>query len=127
MLWFGKRNQKEIWEEDNDEPFGDIEAAQKIRSICNLAAGSAEKLAGFAERPSAKKKKYEAGRYDGAKKRALELAGKMSDDLLRDTAVRQIVNLCVTANDLKTASVLIGAIQTEKIRQEVLDQHPALR
>ena len=65
--------------------------------------------------------------YDSAKKRALELAKHISDDLLRDAAVRQIVNLCMSANDVETAAVLIGAIQTEKIRAEMLNEHPSLR
>ena len=52
---------------------------------------------------------------------------QISDELLRDTAVRQIVNLCMHANDLETAIVLIDAIQTKKIREEMLNEHPSLR
>src|ERR1700710_1050604 len=105
MSWFSRRKENEPWEDEDKAPVGDIETAQKIRDICGSAASSAEKLAGFVNRPSDKNKKYEAERYDGAKKRALELAKHISDELLRDTAVRQIVNLCMRANDVETATV----------------------
>lgn len=128
MPWFSRRKQKEIWEPEDDKvPSGDIETAHQIRDICSSAASSAEKLARLVNRPSDKNKKFEAARYDGAKKRALELAKQISDELLRDTAVRQIVNLCMRANDVETATVLIDAIQTEKIREEMLKEHPSLR
>ena len=57
----------------------------------------------------------------------MEIAIKISDDLLRDSAVRQIVSLCVKANDLRTARILFRAIQAVSIREDVLNDHPALR
>ena len=57
----------------------------------------------------------------------MEIAIKISDDLLRDSAVRQIVNLCVTGNDLKTARILFRAISAGSIREDVLNEHPLLR
>ena len=57
----------------------------------------------------------------------MEIAIKMSDDLLRDSSVRQIVSLCVTANDLRTARILFRAIQAVSIREDVLKDHPILR
>jgi hypothetical protein len=57
----------------------------------------------------------------------MEIAIKISDDLLRDAAVRQIVELCLKANDAKTARPLFRAIQAVSIRQEVLNEHPVLR
>ena len=128
MLWFGKRRHKEIWEGPAEHfPAGDIETAHRIRDICHAAASSSEKLAGLVNRPNNKIKQHETARYEGAKKRALELTKQISDDLLRDTAVRQVMNLCMRANDVETAAVLIEAIQTEKIREEVLNEHPSLR
>jgi hypothetical protein len=35
--------------------------------------------------------------------------------------------LCVKANELKTAAVLCRAIQAESIKDDVLNEHPALR
>ena len=45
---------------------------------------------------------------------------------LVDSAVRQIVSLCVKANDLRTARILFRAIQAVSIREDVLNEHPTL-
>jgi hypothetical protein len=37
------------------------------------------------------------------------------------------VNLCVKADDLKTARILFRAVQAETIREDVLNEHPILR
>jgi hypothetical protein len=133
MWWFNKDKPKEIWDEDIQWPIGDIEAAHRIRDICRSAADSAEKVAGFAGRPDnkknrdSKKNKLEAERYERAAKVAMEVAMKISDDLLRDSSVRQIVSLCVRADDLRTARILFRAIQAASIREDVLNDHPMLR
>ena len=127
MWLFNKGKREEIWDEPIEWPIGDIEAAHKIRDICRSAADSAAKVGGFAGPPDGKKDKYEAERYERAAKAAMEIAIKISDDLLRDSAVRQIVNLCVTANDMKTARILFRAIQAVSMREEVLNDHPILR
>jgi hypothetical protein len=127
MRWFKRQSPTEIWDESIEGPIGDIEAAHKIREICRSAADSAEKVAGFAGQFDTPKKKYEAERYQRAAKRAMELAMKIADDLLRDSSVRQIVSLCLKANDLRTALILFRAIQAASIREEVLQEHPTLR
>jgi hypothetical protein len=127
MWWFSKGKRQEIWDEEIQWPIGDIEAAHKIRDICRSAADSAEKVAGLADRPDNKKNKYEADRYERAAKTAMEIAIKMSDDLLRDSSVRQIVSLCMKANDLKTSRILFRAIQSPSVREDVLNDHPMLR
>ena len=125
-MWrFGKSEHKEIWDEEIQWPVGDIEAAHRIREICRSAADSAGKTAGAAD--GSDKKKYETERYERAAKVAMEIALKICDDLLRDSSVRQIVNLCVTADDLKTARILFRAIQATSIREDVLNDHPMLR
>jgi hypothetical protein len=127
MWWFNKNKPKEIWDDEIEWPIGDIEAAQKIRNICRSAADSAEKIKGLAGSPVSKDDKCESDRYHRAAKAAMEIAIKMSDDLLRDSSVRQIVSLCVTANDLRTARILFRAIQAVSIREDVLKDHPILR
>jgi hypothetical protein len=127
MWWFKTDKRKEIWEEEIQWPIGDIEAAHKIRNICRSAADSAEKTGGLAGPVDSKQKKYEAERYERAAKTAMEIAIKISDDLVRDSSVRQIVSLCVTANDLRTARILFRAIQAVSIREDVLNDHPILR
>lgn len=121
-MWkFRRSERKDIWDEEIQWPVGDIEAAHRIREICRSATGSAEKAAGVAE------KNPETERYERAARTAMEIAMKIADDLLRDSSVRQIVSLCVTANDLKTARILLRAIGAVSIREDVLNDHPVLR
>jgi hypothetical protein len=40
--------------------------------------------------------------------------------------VRQIIDLCLTADDTRTARILFRAIQAPSIREEVLRDHPLL-
>jgi len=127
MWWFDKGKRKEIWEEDIQWPIGDIEAAHKIRDICRSALNSAETVGGPNRRGDGKNSKYDTDRYERAAKTAMEIAIKISDGLMRDSSVRQIVNLCLKANDLKTARILFRAIQSASIKQEALNEHPALR
>jgi hypothetical protein len=127
MWWFKRRKRAEIWDEEIQWPIGDIEAAQKIRGICRSAADSAEKVAGGADRPENKKTRNEVERYERASKAAMEIAIRMSDDLLRDASVRQIVGLCMKADDLRTARILFRAIHAVSIREDVLNDHPSLR
>ncbi len=127
MSWFSKGKRTEIWDEEIQWPIGDIEAAHKIREICRSAADSAEKVASFEGAADNTKNRQEFERYERAARVAMEIAIKIVDDLLRDSSVRQIVGLCVEANDLKTARILLRAIQAVSIREEVLNDHPMLR
>jgi hypothetical protein len=122
LRWFNKPKPKDIWEEPVAWPIGDLEAAHRIRDICRAAADSATKAAA----PDSKNRQDEFARYEGAARAAMETAMKISDDLLRDSAVRQIIGLCLTADDLRTARILFRAIQAPSIRDEVLRDHPAL-
>ena len=122
MRWFNKPKPKEIWEEPVAWPIGDIEAAHRIRDICRAAADSAAK----AGAPNAKDRQDEFQRFERAARAAMETAMKIGDDLLRDTAVRQIIDLCLTAEDIRTARILFRAIQAPAIRDEVLRDHPML-
>jgi hypothetical protein len=127
MWWFNKSKRPEIWDEEIQWPIGDIQAAQKIRDIYRSAADSAEKVAASAGRPENKKTKNEIERYERASKVAMEIAIKMSDDLLRDASVRQIVELCMKADDRRKARILFRAIHAVSIREDVLKDHPSLR
>jgi len=125
-MWrFNKGERKEVWDEEIQWPIGDIQAAHKIREICRSAADSAEKVAVTADRAGSKNN--DAERYESAAKAAMQIAIKISDDLMRDSAVRQIVNLCMKANDLRTARILFRAIQAVSMREDVLNDHPMLR
>ncbi len=134
MWWFRKEKPKEVWDEEIRGPIGDIEAAERIRDICRSAADSAERIGnpagvvdGKQKKPDKNQNERDAERYQRAARAAMEIAMKISDDLMRDAAVREIVDLCVKANDMRTAPILFRAIQAASIREAVMTDHPALR
>jgi bacterioferritin (cytochrome b1) len=125
MWWqFNKGKRQEVWDEAIQWPIGDIEAAHRIREICRSAEDSAAKVNGFGGRPDMHK--FETERYERAAKAAMEIAIRIADGLLRDSSVREIVNLCIKADDLKTARILFRAVQAESIRADMLNDHPML-
>jgi hypothetical protein len=130
VMWrFGRDKPGEVWDEPVDGPLGDIEAAERIRAICRSAAASAEqavRLAGNGKASAQKRHKVESDRYERAAKAAMEIAMNMADELMRDAAVREIVDLCLVANNTKTAKILFRAIQAPAIRDMVLRDHPDL-
>lgn len=113
MRWFARKMRQDIWDEAIEGPLGDIEAAARIRAICDSASAIAAQAG-------------ERQRYERAARVAMEVAMKMSDDLMRDDAVRRIVDLCMKADDLKTAQILSRAIQAGWIREAVQRDYPTL-
>jgi hypothetical protein len=126
MRWFNKEKQPDVWEVTDDQPLGDIDSAHKIRDICASAGAIAEKLVAAGTRDAEMKLAADAARYQAAIKRALEIAMQISDDSMRDVSVSQIIRLCVKVDHLKTARVLLRAIQSEKSRAELVADHPVL-
>jgi hypothetical protein len=118
MKWFARQKPGDIWDEAIEWPLGDIEAAERIRAICEAAAASAT--------GSARNDKSDSARYERAAKAAMEIAMKISDGLMRDDAVHRIVDLCMKANDIKTAQILSRAIQASWIRETVQRDYPVL-
>jgi hypothetical protein len=129
MRWF-QRTGREAREGADARSLRDIEAAKRIREICASAGPGAEMVAGGrtddAETASNAETASETERYRAAKKSALELALQISDDSVRDVSVWQILDLCVKANDLTTARILLRGIQSEQIRTELAADNPAL-
>jgi hypothetical protein len=121
MRWFHKSKGKDIWDEAVPEVINDLEAAQRIRRICEAAADIAKSV-GSGTGGSAEKERYER-----AARTAMQIALRISDDLVRDAALRQIIDLSVKANSLRAAEVLLRAIQAVSIREAVLDDNPILR
>jgi len=120
MRWFHSERQPGVWEVADDQPLGDIGAAHKIRDICASAGTIAERLVEAGGPDAEKKLAADAERYQAAIKRALEIAMQISDDSMRDVSVSQIIKLCVQVDHLKTAKVLLRAIQSEKTRAELV-------
>ena len=136
MRWFQKTRRPDVWEIADDQPFGDIEAASRIREICTSAGAIAERMTASGghkanrkvEKERAEKDRdVEAERYQAAIKRALEIAMKIADDQMRDVSVSQIIQLCIKVDHLKTARVLIRAIRSEQTQAELMADNPVLR
>ncbi len=126
MRWFRKERKPDVWEAADIQPAGDIETAHIIRDICTSAAAIVDHMANVRGRKAEQERTSDAERYQAAIKRALEIAMKISDDSMRDVSVSQIIRLSVTVNHLKTAKVLLRAIQSEKMRAELIAEYPAL-
>jgi hypothetical protein len=122
MKWFARQKPKDLWDEAIEGRLGDIEAAERIRAICEAATSSAERVGGAAT-PADRR---ESERYQRAARAAMEIAMKISDDLMRDDAVRRIVDLCMKASDARTAQILSRAIRAGWIREAVQRDYPAL-
>ncbi|NEU95523.1 hypothetical protein [Bradyrhizobium uaiense] len=125
MWLFNKAERKDIWDDPAEQPLGDIEAAHRIRAICRDAAGCAEAI-GSPDKRSPKQQQIERARYERAAKAAMETAMKISDQLVRDSAVREIVGLCMKANNIKAGRALFRAIHAGSIKAEVLREYPTL-
>jgi hypothetical protein len=126
MRWYHRDRQPEVWEVADDQPLGDIAAAHKIRDICASAGTIAERLVTAGGRDAGKKQAADAERYQAAIRRAIEIAMQISDDSMRDVSVSQIIKLCVQVDHLKTATILLRAIRSEKTRAELAAEHPKL-
>lgn len=126
MRWLHRERQPDVWEVADDQPLGDIGAAHKIRDICAAAGAIADRLVAADGRDAEKQLAADAERYQAAIKRALEIAMQIADDSMRDVSVSQIIRLCVQVDHLKTARVLLRAIQSEKTRAELAAEHPKL-
>lgn len=125
MRWFRRDRPPDVWELDL-QPEGDIEAAQRIRQICVSAAAIVERIPTLRGRDAEAEKGAEAERYQAAVRRALEFAQNISDDAMRDVSVSQIIRLSVKAEHVKTARVLIRAIKSDQIREELISENPVL-
>lgn len=126
MRWFRKERKPDVWEVADDQPLGDIGAAQKIREICASATAIAETMAAAGGRNAEKKRATDAERYQAAIKRALEIAMQISDDSMRDVSLNQIIRLCVKVDHMKTARVLLRALRSEKLQAALIAESPAL-
>jgi hypothetical protein len=52
---------------------------------------------------------------------------QISDKLLRDTAIYQILNFCMKANDIESAEKHFHQLQTAMIKKAVISEHPIFR
>src|SRR5207244_3210218 len=96
------------------------------RGLFELQATEFGRVAAAGERNTEKKRVANSERYRAAIRRALEIAMQISDNSMRDVSVGQIIRLCVRVEHLKTASVLLRAIGSDKTRAELIVDYPQL-
>ena len=108
----------------DSEPGADEQALSRIRSMCTVARTSAE---GVAQASHTDLRRIDRLRFASAKRMSLELAKTISDASYRDMALRHIIELCMTANDLEASRILVQGLHSEPIRQELLLAYPTLR
>ena len=127
MTWLRKAELREVWEIDDEGSLGDIGVARQIREICNSVADSAEAVSVLYYGPRTETQVREIDRYERAKKRAEKKIEQISDELLRDTAIYQVLNFCMKARDVENAERLFHRIQTARITELVKSEHPMFR
>ena len=98
-------------------------ALSRIRSMCAVAMTSAE---GVAQPVDSDMTRLHRLRFASAKRMSLELARTISDASCRDEALRHIIELCVTANDMEPSRILVQAIQSRPVREQLLLTYPTL-
>ena len=101
----------------------DEQALSKIRSMCAVAIASAE---GVARPVDADMTRTHRLRFASAKRMSLELAKTISDAAYRDAALAQIIEFCMAANDVEASMILLQGIQSEPIREELVQAYPTL-
>lgn len=95
----------------------------RIRSLCTVAMTSAE---GAAQTTHGDLARIDRLRFASARRMSLELAMTIADASCRDAGLRQIIELCMKANDTETLRILVHGIQSEAVREQLLMTYPAL-
>jgi predicted XRE-type DNA-binding protein len=101
----------------------ELQALTKTRNMCAVTMASA---VSFAQSSYDDLAKGERQRFESAKRMSLELAKDTTDVSYRDAALQHIVELCMKANDIKTARILVRGIQTGMIREKLLEEYPVI-
>lgn len=127
MKWFRKVQQEisspPIWATRPTVGNDDEWALTKIMNMCDVVTADAESLSQSKYNDLAKRERQ---RFESAKRMSLELAKKMTGVLDRDRALSRIVELCIKANDIETARVLVRGIQTSTVRDQLIEDHPVI-
>ena len=100
---------------------GERQALNKIINMCSVATASAV-TAGLD--PHADEAKAARRRFESARRMSLQLAQEITDASHRDAALQLVIELCMKANDVHTATKLIKGIQTATIRERLLKEYP---
>src|SRR4051812_33970655 len=123
MKWFQRKLMKPC---PDLEPSGDISRAKMVRELCSAEGELVRRTNDFPQRGSNEQRQIALSRYRAAKERALLLAFCMDDDLMHDAALREILTLCVIAEDISAANNIFGKFRSKLIVDMVITEHPIL-
>lgn len=124
MKWFRKQPEaphSTVSASADSKLAADMQTLSKIRNMCAVTTASAASIAQASYDDLAKSEKQ---RFESAKRMSLELAKDIMDVSCRDTALQSIIELCMKANDIETARILVRGIQIGAIRENLLEEHP---
>jgi hypothetical protein len=101
----------------------DEQALSKIRSLCAVVMADAGRVARSYHDDRTKAEKL---RFESARRLSLHLTKTIVETSLRDAALQQIIELCMTANDLDTPRILVRGIQSGEVREKLLEEYPVI-
>jgi hypothetical protein len=110
---------------DLDDLRSEEEAALslRVRTLCQLYAGSAENVGSGEFRNDGEINGYEKQRYERGRKEVLEIAIKLTDEFYRDAALHAALDYCMKAQDLTFATIVAKAITVDMIQEKIVEQH----
>jgi hypothetical protein len=109
---------------DKVGPPGEPNIVLQIRLLCDIGVLCAKNIRdGISD---AEMRQKEQQRYQEKKFEAIQLARKLTDNFYRDTALRDIIELCMQAGDRNDAKTLLDAIQTDEIKTNTVELFPEL-
>jgi hypothetical protein len=97
---------------------------KRIKVICDLGKMHARAMRDSSLEPTllaSERKNYETYKRD-----AILSANRLTDNTLRDSTLRLIIDLCVYGGDDSEAKHLQNAVEADSMRREILEEHPGL-
>jgi hypothetical protein len=105
-------------------PPGEANIVLQIRLLCDLGVLCAKNIRDGIGNADMMKK--EQDRYQAKKFEAIQLTRKLTDTFYKDTALFNIIELCMQAGETNDAKRLFDAIRANEIRNNTLEIYPEL-
>ena len=94
-----------------------------LKTICQPYGGSAENVGSGEFSNDEEASKHEQKRYEKARKEALEIAIKLTDQFYRDAALHSALDFCMKAKDRAFATIIAKAITIDMIQEMIVEEH----
>ena len=96
----------------------------QVQALCRIASGCAKVVA--EKDPKDEAYRYERETYRKRKLRAMQITNSINDHFYFETALRSIIDLCMTANEAEDARKLLDRMSIDDIRDAIRKSHPTL-